>query len=703
MKNTRLFILLFILIPYQFCLANTSQPPIDSIKAKIVGTHLFSLQWISWDYFGQVEIKEQNGELTINGEQRGKGDQSGDYLTIDGTLEIVDYKNLKFNGEITTRVSYINAGKPCVRKGNFTFRASGKRKYWRLQQMLNPCDQTSTDYVDIFWKKISNSSSSLNSKSKVEQKKAALEPQIDAIFKAWNSKEKPGGAIGIFKEGKLIFSKAYGMASLEYDIQNEVSTVFNIASVSKQFTAFSLILLEQQGKLSLDDDIRKYLPEVPDFGHTITIKHLLHHTSGLRNFQNILAMAGWREGESMTNEDLLKFISKQKELNFTPGDEYLYCNSGFNLSTAIVERLTGKTFQNWTKENIFDPLGMTNSGYREDMEKIHKNTATSYDGDQANGFKQPLKYWTYMGNGNVYTTIADLVKWLDNFRSPKVGGKAGIDQLVERGVLNNGDTLSYALGIGVGTYKGLKVYRHGGSVGGYRSNMMYFPDQETGVMVLSNFSIANPGQKAAAVVDLVLKDQLQPSSTNQNNSSEISRTPVKIAPATFEPYLGQYFVEGVVVELSQKEGTMFIYAEGTLPSPLAVQASSDTTFFVEGTDLGFRIYNPTTENTRRIFVTFQGDGYWGFQIADQNFREELIGTYYSSELDTRYNILEKEGELIVQHTRHTDFKLIPKSRNQLYGTAYFFSDVKVERDENEKIKGLRVSNGRVRNLWFEKL
>lgn len=531
-----------------------------------------------------------------------------------------------------------------------------------------------------------------------------LENRIDGIFQAWNKNYVPGGVVGIVEGGELIFSKAYGMASLEYDIPNEVSTVFNIASVSKQFTAFAILLLEQQGKLSLDDEVRKYLYEVPDFGHPITIRHLLNHTSGLRNFQNLLALAGWRRGEPMTNEDLLRYLNKQKELNFLPGAEYLYCNTGFNIVTTIVERLTGETFEDWTKANIFEPLGMKNSGYRRDMEAVHKFTATSYEGDEAEGFTQPLKFWTYLGNGNIYTTIEDLTKWLNNFREPKLGGQDLIDKLTEKGQLNDGSFLSYGLGIGVGTYRGLMTYRHGGSIGGYRSNMVYFPEQELGIILLSNFSSAAPTDKVKAIADLLLEGAFTETLPQPKPDQPISRTKVDYDIAQFQPYVGEYYVgEGQSIVLSSKEGRMYVYATGLLPAPLELLASSEQTFFVENIPIDVRLTETADGVSYRVRLEFEGKKLDGFKVADLDAYKDLPGRYYSPELDTYYTLKQEGDYFVVQHARHLDFRLIPHGKDQLLGTNYFFRTVKLVRGKANKIKGIRVSNGRVRNLLFEKV
>ena len=525
--------------------------------------------------------------------------------------------------------------------------------------------------------------------------------RVEEVFAAWNKETTPGGVVGVVSKGELVFSRAYGMASLEYEVANTTETIFNIASVSKQMTAYSMILLAQQGKLSLDDEVRKHLPEMPDFGDKITIRHLLHHTSGLRNFQNMLAMAGWRTGESMTNEDLLRFLSKQQELNFKPGEEYLYCNTGFNICTTIVERLTGQSFQDWTRENIFLPLGMEHTGYREDLEAVHKNTATCYNGNLVRGFRQPLKYWTYMGNGNVYTTLADLTKWLGNFASHEVGGAKGIATLVEPGVLNNGEQLSYALGIGVGKYRGVMRYSHGGSVGGYRSNMVYFPDYELGVIVLSNFSGADPGGKVRALTDLLLADQLAAAAPVEESTEADKQAAVEVDASVVEPCLGRYYVEGAMVEFGRQNEQLFVFAKGVTPVPISVAPSSATTFFSPNVDLKMKVVHPEGKNsTRQLLVDFNGDRRRGFQLYEGDLDETLAGVYYSPELDTRYEIVLEGDSYRVFHQRHTTFALLPVSADRLVGTAYFFSDVDIQRNSDGGVEGLRVSNGRVRNLWF---
>ncbi|MGK0448825.1 MAG: CubicO group peptidase (beta-lactamase class C family), partial [Polaribacter sp.] len=243
--------------------------------------------------------------------------------------------------------------------------------------------------------------------------------QVDELFTVWDTDNTPGAAVAIVKNGVIIYKKGYGSANLEYDIPITPSTIFHIASVSKQFTVFSILLLEKQGKLSLDDDIRKYIPEVPDFGKTITLRHLASHTSGLRDQWNLMGMAGWRPDDVITKEHILKLVTNQKELNFEPGEEYTYCNTGFTLLAEVVARVSGESFAEYTEANIFQPLQMNNTLFYDDHEKIVKNRAYSYYSDDT-GFKKSVLSYANVGATSLFTTVEDLSLWAMNFNSQKI-------------------------------------------------------------------------------------------------------------------------------------------------------------------------------------------------------------------------------------------------------------------------------------------
>ncbi len=317
----------------------------------------------------------------------------------------------------------------------------------------------------------------------------SLEAQVDALFAKWNSLDTPGAAVAVIKDGIVVYRKGFGCAQLEYGVPITPSTVFHVASVSKQFTAMAITMLEAAGKLSADDNIRKYLPEMADFGVPITIRHLLNHTSGLRDQWDLLILSGWRMDDVITQAQILDRLRRQKELNFAPGSRYLYSNSGFTLLAEIVSRVSGKPFTDWTRETIFQPLGMTSTHFHLDHTEIVRDRAYSYDGDPEHGFHAlPLNY-ANVGATSLFTTVEDMANWLRNFEDKRVGGPAVLDKMETKGVLNDGTEIGYARGLEIGVYKGLKTIGHSGGDAGFRSQVIYFPGERFGVAVFSNLGL----------------------------------------------------------------------------------------------------------------------------------------------------------------------------------------------------------------------
>ncbi len=329
---------------------------------------------------------------------------------------------------------------------------------------------------------------------------------IDSLVASWNVSNSPGGAVGIMYKGNLQYATGFGLASLDYDIPNNENTLFNIGSVSKQFTAMGIIRLQQEGKLSVDDDIRKYLPELPDFGHVITIRNLLHHTSGLRDIHSLLAIAGWKDEDPRSNDDLIRVLKDQRDLNFIPGDEYMYSNTGYILMARIIESVTGNSFMSWMKKQVFTPLGLSNT-YVEDLSvRVMKGNATSYNKSTNNNFVRATEYWNYYGSGNVHTTVKDLLIWLNYFTNPPEDWKISFDLLQTVDNLNNGKKNNYAFGIEIADYKGEKRIQHGGGVGGFRSYACVFPNKQICIVLLTNFSSSQPEQKVNMLADIILPE-----------------------------------------------------------------------------------------------------------------------------------------------------------------------------------------------------
>lgn len=333
--------------------------------------------------------------------------------------------------------------------------------------------------------------------------------KVDAVFARWTP-STPGCSVGASINGKVVVAKAFGMADLEHDVPNTADTIFEAGSVSKQFTAASVLLLARDGKLSLDDQVRKYIPELSDYGAPLTIRHMLMHMSGLRDWGNIESIAGWPRGTRVyTHAHVLDIVSRQKALNFTPGAQYSYSNTGYNLAAIIVTRVSGMPFAEFSKQRIFTPLGMTRTSWRDDFSRIVKNRAIAYE-QTGQGFHQDMPFENIHGNGGLLTTVGDLLKWNENFGTPVVGDAAFVKEQETPGKFNDGKPGTYGLGIVVDTYRGLREIGHSGSTAGYRAHLVRYPEKGVSVAVLCNVSTGTATVYAHAVADALMPGAFRP-------------------------------------------------------------------------------------------------------------------------------------------------------------------------------------------------
>lgn len=339
------------------------------------------------------------------------------------------------------------------------------------------------------------------------QESIPQQTSIDNIFSRWNAKGAPGGTVGIIKDGELIFTKGYGMANLDYNIPNNPKTIFKIASTSKQFTAASIILLSEQGKLSLEDTLKKFFPNFPDYSNEVTIQHLLNHTSGVRDYFILARLSGFTVNDYYTNEIIEKLLTNQQELNFTPGDEYLYSNSGYWLLGQIVEKVSGITLAEFAKKNIFDPLGMNDTQFHDNHNQIIKNRATGYRPDRKGGYYIYNTNLDMVGDGGVITNIYDLAKWDATFYNSKLFKKGFWDKMTENGILNDESEIRYANGLNITAYKGLKAIAHSGAFVGYKTELIRFPEAQFSIIILSNRTDSSPTKMAYQIADLFLEDK----------------------------------------------------------------------------------------------------------------------------------------------------------------------------------------------------
>jgi CubicO group peptidase (beta-lactamase class C family) len=535
----------------------------------------------------------------------------------------------------------------------------------------------------------------------IKPKATSPNEQVDEVFSPWDNNSTPGAAVAIVKDGSIIYKKGYGLANLEYDIPISTSSIFHIASISKQFTVFSILLLEKQGKLSLEDDIRKYIPEVPYFGKTITLRHLASHTSGLRDQWSLLEMAGWRMDDVITKEHILKLVSKQKELNFNPGDEYSYCNTGFTLLAEVVSRISEMSFAEFTKANIFEPLKMSHTLFYDDHEKIVKNRAYSYFVDNT-GTKKSILNYANVGATSLLTTVEDLSLWLTNFSNIKIGDSTIINKMNKLAVLNNGETFGGALGQFVGQYKGLNEIQHGGADAGYRSYLTRFPDENFSVIVLSNSAELNASSTAHKVVDIYLKDKLEKEAVKEGKST---KTDFVVSADILSTYVGNFELPGFEIEITESNGQLYGTPAGVAGALLI--PSSTTKFKVDGVEATVEFIPNGGENIKSFKLSQNGQTMEAVRanIFDKTAvnLSDFSGEFYSEELSTTYSFTMVDGKLTAKHSRLSDFGLDLIKEDVFRSDAWFFGQVEFVRDTDSIITGFKVSTGRVKNLYFKKI
>lgn len=528
-------------------------------------------------------------------------------------------------------------------------------------------------------------------------------PKVDAIFSAYDKPDSPGCALGVIRDGKLIYTRGYGMANLEHNIPLTSTTVFDIGSTSKQFTTSSILLLAQQGKLSLDDDVRKHITELPQYEKPITIRQLANHTSGIRDYLTLMAATGVDFDGITTDDDALKLIVRQKRLNFTPGSEHLYSNSGYFLLGAIVKRASGKSLVEFAQESIFTPLGMRNTHYHNDHTLIVPKRATGYAPKRGGGYRIDMSGFEQVGDGAVYTTVEDLALWDANFYNPKVGGQSLIDGLLANGVLSNGEKIDYAVGLVNAKYKGLQIVSHGGSWAGYRAELVRFPQQKFSVICLCNRADANPSLFARRVAEVYLADQMEPAVTTAQAGAAGSPagkapTAVTLTEEQLRKFAGAYRdpANGIIRRLRVADGKL--RAGSVAFTPVAVDR-----FIADGdgpkltfsdTSAGRQMQVDLPNGRKETYVAFTPPQLTAAQLA------EYAGNYYSEELDHTYKLEVTDGKLIYDGRANPSRQpLEPTVRDAfiLGGTQFEFS-----RDSQGKVTGFALHAGRIRNVTFVK-
>ncbi len=525
-----------------------------------------------------------------------------------------------------------------------------------------------------------------------------IRTKIDEIFNEWNQGNHPGGVISILKNDDLFFSKAYGYANIKYNIKTTKETIFNIGSVSKQFTAMAIVLLHLEGKLSIDDDIRNYLPELYDFENTITIRHLLHHTSGFRSTPELFGLAGWKDGDAITTDDDYRYFCKQNSLNFLPGSQFMYTNSGYILLAKIVENVTHQKFNIWMKTNIFIPLGMNATFVDETNSNSIPEIATPYHQVGEKQFIVGENMNLDIGASNVYTTVSDLTKWMTNFSNPIESFKAAFNLLQITDTLNNGASNNYAFGVVKDDFYGNKRIQHTGAVPGFLAYAMYYPEENITLILLSNFTSYGVNEKYNKLSKLFLKDKTLKAKKQTKHESipldiKFAQTIVGDFWNTAENYARRVYLE---------QDTLWYSRDNGIKSPLI---QIDTNQFMIGNISAFVTVQFEVGSKKKMIIKDGDQPIKQLEDYDntpltQVKKQEYTGTYYSTELETTYKLTLINDQLTGYHSRHGEFPIAILKEDITNWSD--MAIVKYKRNLKNEVIGFYLNMNRVKNVWFEK-
>ena len=526
---------------------------------------------------------------------------------------------------------------------------------------------------------------------------------VDKIFTDWDNTHSPGSGLGIFKEGEIIYSRGYGMANLEYDIPNNSQSVFRIGSTSKQFTAASIILLVEKEKLSLDDTLDKFFPDFPDYAKQITVAHLLHHTSGIRDYLTLSFLKGLQDDDFFTDKDVMSWLINQSELNFKPGEEFVYSNSGYWLLGQIVNQVAEMSMADFAMKEIFKPLGMTQTHFHNDHTQIVKNRASGYAPINETEFQISMTTLDMIGDGGIFTSIDDIKKWDDAYYKSNVLSRDFWRLMTQQGKLNNDEIIDYASGLFISDYKGLKTVSHGGAFVGFRAELLRFPEQKFSVAIFANRGDASPSTMANMVADVFLSDKYIMDKKPKANKEVPSKSNQEDIQYSYEQMVGMYELSpGMTIKFTILKEKLHAFQSWNNKEYHVVNESKNT-YLIDGVDDIKFTFTELKENaTEKVVVDQQG------QVSELNRIQELdlssinlddfVGTFYSSELDVHYKIVLTDEilKLKINNNEPDEFVVVNENALNYQGTLLQFSR------ENNLITGFLLDAGRVKNLKFTK-
>lgn len=543
------------------------------------------------------------------------------------------------------------------------------------------------------------------------------EKRVDQLLSPFSGDDVPGAVVAVIRDGEVVHSQAVGMANLTFGIPFTRQTVSNIGSVSKQFTAFAVTRLAKSGVLSLDDDVREYFPELPDLGQTVTVRDLLRHTSGYREFLNLLAMSGRRleRGDYIDRDEVLDILQGQTALQDAPGSLFNYNNTAYALAALLVERVAGVPFPEWLEDNLFAPLGMRHTRLRSSTGEIIPNAADGYLYGEEVPFRQAVDLGggggAVLGPGGIYTTVDDLALWIGNLHSGSVGGREVIEEMTTPQIDAPGEDSHYGLGLALERHRGLDLIEHGGADTAHRAQLLFYPEINAAVVTMSNHggfssSLARKTAEAFFADEMVPEAMVseEASADEAEASTDVEESAI-LDPSTFEPFVGKYEFEdypGVVLDVSLIGDRVMIQSPGDDPRP--VSPTSPTTLRV--TPTSSIEFHPNASGGADSLTWHSTEDLVAHHLEAWTPRAEDLaeyqGRYFSEELSTFYSVEMVDDGLVITHRRLDDIELIPKVEDS-FNCSDVLTEVAFRRDEEGALTGLMASNVRTRDVWFERV
>ncbi|HEX6808447.1 MAG TPA: serine hydrolase [Gemmatimonadaceae bacterium] len=536
---------------------------------------------------------------------------------------------------------------------------------------------------------------------------AAQRRAIDSVFQPYDKPNVPGCALGVFRDGHIAYARGYGWADLERRVPITTATLFDIGSTSKQFAAASIALLAEEHKLSFDDEVRKYIPELPDYGAPLTIDNLMRHTSGLRDYAGLLALAGHSLEDVTTDSQALDLIVHQRHLNFPSGTRFSYSNTGYFLLSVIVARLTGTPLADFARTHIFLPLGMTHTVYRNHFDMLIPNRALGYaPAPSGSGFRISMSNWEQTGDGSVQLSMDDALEWDENFYHPRVGGETMVDELQQRGTLSNGDSIGYGRGLFLDTYRGVRRVQHGGDWIGYHAAYARYPEQHTSVIVLCNSDGISPEGLDDRIADIVLAKAFRAAKPNAPTSRRLwtsdsgERPAATLAGGYYASSTGEVFRivthdSGLVLEIAGQSFPLkpqgpLLYSVRALPIWITFVADSGTAPGALWLHTG-----PSDSLEAQRFVPATPSA---AELA------RYAGRYHSPELGVTWPITFEHGVLTLGTTPSELMDISGRLEPAMEGTFTAGSGtLQFVRDATGRVTGMTLSASRMRGIEFDRL